>query len=118
MNRRVFDGRVPVSYLVAAALAVAGCVAIVLLLGGPDYAAHGRKLALAGKALHDAREKGGETEAGSRHGGEGGEEHAREEGEGARDKREAAATIEGRKGGEGERRGERSPWAEQVANRA
>ena len=32
--------------------------------------------------------------------------------------REATAEIAGEKGGEGERHGARTPWAEQVANRA
>src|SRR5215212_1110293 len=106
---RVRTGGRPLWPLGLLLLAIVMALAVLLgTRGGPDYREHGRQLALAGRQLKEAREQQGESEAGSRHGGEGAAERARE----------GAATVEGREGGEGDRRGEKSPWAEQVANRA
>jgi hypothetical protein len=115
MHRARLGGR-PLWPLGLLLLAIAAALAVLIATKGPDYSEHGRQLALMGRQLRDAREHQGGTEAGSRHGGEGGE--AGKEGERDREKREGAATVEGHKGGEGDRHGGHTPWAEQVANRA
>jgi PKD domain-containing protein len=116
--------------LLAVLVAVGAVVA--LIVGGSAGNDHGRALALYGLQQRQTREKSGEaeSEAGQRRGGESfgreeeeGEGGASEEGDGGeglgdRSTREAAGVVEGRKGGEGERHGARTPWGEQVANRA
>jgi hypothetical protein len=122
-----------VLWLLLAALAVL-IVAVVLVLRARDGDDHGSKLALYGFHAREAREKQkGESEGGSRHGpeereaGESAEEKEREgesgedadKGEDAdRDVKESAAVIKGHDGGEGDRHGARTPWGEQVGNRA
>src|SRR3954452_13887566 len=107
-------------------VAIAALTAILLSRSSPG-SVHGERLALYGFHQRQALAKHGEreSEAGQRKGGEafGREEEEGEGGEEAdRDAqpstREAAGVVEGRKGGEGERHGARTPWAEQVANRA
>src|SRR6185295_2396304 len=81
---------------------------------------HGRRLALYGVQQRE-QHRTVESEAGQRKGGESfGRDEEGERGEEGEQPstREAAGVVAGRKGGEGERHGARTPWAEQVANRA
>src|SRR5215207_4954539 len=106
--------------LAAVAIVIAAAAAIFFLIRSDED--HGRELALYGLHHREATEKAGETEAGARHGGE--ESEAGEEGEESEareasgDVKEAAAKIGDDEGGEAERHGARTPWTEQVANRA
>jgi PKD domain len=103
---------------------VAVVVVVALTAGGSASSDHGRQLALYGLAQRQDREASGEveTEAGQRRGAESfgreDEEAERDEGIGEHSTREAAGIVEGREGGEGARHGARTPWGEQVANRA
>jgi len=112
-------------------LALLGLAVLLVLIGGlvlvlqaRDGSDHGRQLALFGLRAREAKEKQkGESEGGSRHGpeerevGESAEERERE-GESDRDVKESAASVNGHEGGEGDRHGARTPWGEQVGNRA
>ena len=111
------------------AVLTVGVVAVVRARG--DRGGHGAALAKYGfRQRQEKAKESGESEGGARHGaeerevGESGEEAEREHGEkGAdegekRDPHEAAATILGREGGEGDRHGANTPWGEQVGNRA
>ena len=117
--------------LAGLAVALVGLVAVVRRRS--DDGDHGAALAMYGLHQREGKAKQkGESEGGSRHGpeesevGERGEEEERErEAEAAREAesegrnpKETAATVEGREGGEGERHGARTPWSEQVSNRA
>ena len=106
-----------------------GVVAVVRARG--DRGGHGAALAKYGfRQRQEKAKEGGESEGGSRHGaeerevGESEEQAEREHGEEGdkegekRDPHEAAATILGREGGEGDRHGANTPWGEQVGNRA
>jgi hypothetical protein len=111
--------------LLVAGLVILAIGLVLVIRARSDDGDHGAALALYG--LHQrqgkARQKG-ENEGGSRHGG--GEREVGEAGEAAEREREAeetnpkeaAAVVEGRKGGEGDRHGAKTPWAEQVGNRA
>src|SRR3954471_2736936 len=119
-------GRPRQLWLLVGALAVLVAIALVLMARHSTGSDHGAQLARYGLAQREARDKAGkvESEAGQRKGGEsfGREEdqgEAKHEDEGEdRSTREGAGVVEGRKGGEGERHGARTPWGEQVANRA
>ena len=102
-----------------------GVVAVVRARG--DRGGHGAALAKYGfRQRQEKAKEGGESEGGSRHGaeerevGESEEQAEREHGEEGdkegekRDPHEAAATILGREGGEGDRHGANTPWGEQV----
>ena len=117
-------------WLLLAALAVLSIGVVAAFRPRSDRGGHGAELAMYGLRHREEKAKeSGESEGGSRHGaeerevGEAGEEDGEErEGaeseEGEREPREAAAVVEGREGGEGERHGARTPWSEQVSNRA
>src|SRR5690349_20886195 len=109
-----------------ALLLLLGVVVLVLAMRGQAAGSdHGKKLALYGLQQREQTEKHGkvESEAGQRKGGESfGREEAdnpAQEGDSGDQPspRETAGVVAGRKGGEGERHGARTPWAEQVANR-
>jgi hypothetical protein len=118
--RAIRLGRLQPLWLLATVVFLVAAVVAIVLATRSSGADHGRALALYGLHHREGAEKQGETEAGSRKGAEEGEVagRGREREEGERDVREAAAEIDGEKGGEGERHGARTPWAEQVANRA
>jgi hypothetical protein len=67
MNRVRIAGR-PAWPLALLLLLVAAALVVVLLLRSDGASDHGRQLALAGAAVRKAAAKGGEKEAGSRHG--------------------------------------------------
>src|SRR3954471_14241938 len=100
-------------------------VAVILGARSSPGGDHGERLALYRVHQRQTHETSGkrESEAGQR---KGGEAFGREEEGGKADPdagsqpstREAAGIVEGREGGEGERHGANTPWAEQVANRA
>jgi hypothetical protein len=94
-------------------------VLVVAMRAQSDGSDHGRQLALFGQQLRESKEKTGkvETEAGSHKGGESFGREAEADSE-QPSTHETAGVVAGRKGGEGERHGARTPWGEQVANRA
>src|SRR5215217_4401546 len=89
--------------LAAVAIVIAAAAAIFFLIRSDED--HGRELALYGLHHREATEAGEEGE----------ESEAREA---SGDVKEAAAKIGDDEGGEAERHGARTPWTEQVANRA
>src|SRR3954452_11829177 len=97
---------------VVGALALTAAIALAIVLRSEPGSDHGRQLALYGaKARHAAKSEGG-----SRHGAEESESAGGEEAD--RDAKKAAPEIKGGKGGEADRHGARTPWGEQVGNRA
>ena len=141
MNQLRLGGR-PLWPVALLFVLLAAAVAFVLVLRSGDSGSdHGRQLALYGARARATAEKAGETEAGARKGPEEGEvpgrgreagkkgeaererEAAERESEAADaskdgDARKAAPEVKGGKGGEGSRHGDRTPWGEQVGNRA
>src|SRR4051794_10626625 len=101
---------------VVGALALIAAIALVIVLRSESGSDHGRQLALYGaKARHAAKSEGG-----SRHGAEESESAGGEEAEAGEDgdAKRAAPEIKGGRGGEADRHGARTPWGEQVGNRA
>src|SRR3954452_3180498 len=118
-------------WLLVLGLAVLTVGVVAVVRARADRGGHGAALAKYGfRQRQEKAKESGESEGGSRHGaeerevGESGEEAKREPGEEGgggsekRDPHEAAATILGREGGEGDRHGANTPWGEQVGNRA
>jgi len=108
MTGKRLGGRPVWPLLATVVLLAAGAVIAIAARAGGDDA--GEQLALWGMRNGEGAEAAGgvESEAGQRKGGE----------SFAKDVRETAARIGGRAGAEGERVGPRTPWGEQVANRA
>jgi hypothetical protein len=120
-----------VLWLLLLGLVIVSVGAVALVRARGDRGGHGAALAKYGfRQRQEKAKERGESEGGSRHGaeerevGESKEEAEREHGEAGdkqgekRDPHEAAATILGHKGGEGDRHGANTPWGEQVGNRA
>ncbi|MEA2313054.1 MAG: hypothetical protein QOE28_3022, partial [Solirubrobacteraceae bacterium] len=117
MHKVLPDRHKPVA-LALAGLVLAAAIAVAIVLITRDHGmSQGEALARYGLAHRD-KGKYAADEAGSRHGGESAAAESGAGGEGDTDKREAAARIKGRDGGEASRHGGSTPWAEQVANRA
>jgi hypothetical protein len=95
---------------VVGALALIAAIALAIVLRSEPGSDHGRQLALYGAMARHAVK----SEGGSRHGAEESESAGGED----RDAKKAAPEIKGGKGGEADRHGARTPWGEQVGNRA
>ena len=115
MSRFRLTGPRPLWPLAALVVVLAaGIIVAVSARSGADD--HGEQLALWGMRHGEAAEEAEEAEGGEEHESEAG---ARRGGESlAKEAREAAARVQDREGGEGERTGINTPWGEQVANRA
>jgi PKD domain len=113
-------------WLLLLGLAVLAVGLVAVMRARADHGGHGEALAKYGFRMRQEKAKeSGESEGGSRHGAEerevgesGGEAEREKKGEKQRNPHEAAATILGHEGGEGSRHGARTPWGEQVGNRA
>jgi hypothetical protein len=112
-------------WIVLIGLAALSFGVVAVIRARADRGGHGAALARYGLRQRQEKKEAREGEGGSRHGAEEHEvgeteaeaERERDEGE-DRSPREAAAEIGGNEGGEGDRHGAKTPWGEQVSNRA